>query len=294
MRIPPSFYNATGRILLFILLEAFCLFLVAKNGIIERFLLNTKAEHLRSFLLEKSEGVKNYFNLASVNADMAIQNAQLLSENARLGKIIEQYEGDSLLKREIPGSRDSLSGAMFEYDWAKVVKNRLNGGHNYLVINKGTDDGITEDMGVVTTCGVVGIIRSAGRRYSIVLSFLNPTQNISAKLGHNNAYGILSWDGKSLHSATLSDIQQHIPVNAGDTVYTGGHSALFPPDIPVGVIREAGFSGGMHKSAKVELFQDYTLLDYVYIVKNREKAVIDSLSLLPATNYTDYKGEASR
>lgn len=294
MRIPPSFYNAAGRILLFILLEAFCLFLVAKNGIIERFLLNTKAEQLRSFLLEKSEGVKNYFNLASVNADMARQNAQLLSENARLRNTIEQYEGDSLLERLTCGNRYDSTGLMFEYDWAKVVKNRLNGGHNYLVINKGTDDGITEDMGVVTSCGVVGIIRSAGRHYSVVLSFLNPTQNISAKLGYDNAYGILNWDGHSLNSATLSDIQQHIPVKAGDTVYTGGHSALFPPDIPLGVIRETGFSGGMHKSAKVELFQDYTLLDYVYIVKNREKAVIDSLSLLPATNFADYKKEASR
>ena len=139
-------------------------------------------------------------------------------------------------------------------------------------------DGITEDMGVVTAEGVVGIIRSVGENYSVALSFLNPTQQISAKLGRKNAFGILSWDGKSANGALLTDIQQHIEINNGDTVYTSGHSAIFPADIPLGVVKESKLTSGLHKSAKVELFQDYTLLDYVFVVRNRDMVEIDSLS----------------
>lgn len=276
MRIPPSFFNAAGRILLFIALEALCLFLIARDGVIERFLLNRKIEAVQSFFWEKNDRARKYFKLYRLQEDIAGQNAVLLSENSGLKAIIERLEGDSLLLHCRNINDDTLS--IFEYDWAKVVKNKLNSGHNYVILNKGASDGITEDMGVVTAEGVVGIIRSVGENYSVALSFLNPTQQISAKLGRKNAFGILSWDGKSANGALLTDIQQHIEINNGDTVYTSGHSAIFPADIPLGVVKESKLTSGMHKSAKVELFQDYTLLDYVFVVRNRDMVEIDSLS----------------
>lgn len=266
----------TGRVLLFAALEALSLFLIAKDGLIESFLLNSKMEALCSFFWEKTDNARKYFSLGKLQEQMAGENAALLSENLRLKAAIERIEGDSLLSRNFISQEDSLS--MFDYDWAKVVKNELNTAHNYVIINKGYAEGIREDMGLTTPKGVVGIIRSVGKKHSVALSFLNPNIHISAKLGKDNAYGILSWDRKRADGAVLTDIQQHIVINRGDTVYTGGHSAIFPADIPLGVVEETELKDGMHKSARVRLFLDYTLLDYVFVVKNRNMAEIDSLS----------------
>lgn len=265
-----------GRVLLFVALEALSLFLIAKDGVIESFLLNSKMEELCSFFWKRTDNARKYFSLGKLQRQMAEENAALLSENLRLKAAIERLEGESLFSRNFILQEDSLS--MFDYDWAKVIKNELNTAHNYIIIDKGYAEGVREDMGVTTPKGVVGIVRSAGRNYSIALSFLNPNIHVSAKLGRNNAYGILSWDRKRSNGALLTDIQQHIVINRGDTVYTSGHSAIFPADIPLGVVEEYELKDGMHKSAKVRLFLDFTLLDYVFVVKNRDMAEIDSLS----------------
>ena len=56
--------------------------------------------------------------------------------------------------------------------------------------------------------------------------------------------------------------------NVGDTVYTSGHSLLFPPDIPLGIAGEARVVNGATNEIKVTLFQDFSAVRYVMVVHN--------------------------
>ena len=276
MRIPPSFYYSMGRFLLFIALEAICIVMASNNGIVQQYKIVGKVRDIQSIFWEAGNNIKAYSKLKSVNTELAAQNMKLMEENMKLRQHIFKMNGDSLTGMLL--SQGVLSDTSFSYDWAKVIKNSLNTTHNYIVINKGRNHGITEDMGVVTPNGVVGIIRAVGKNHSYILSFLNQKQQISAKLGDNITFGPLSWDGNSIGYATLNEIPQHVPVSPGDTIYTSGYSSFFPPDIPIGIAESSKIVNGMHRAVKVKLLQDFRLLDYVIIVKNNHFKEIDSLS----------------
>lgn len=250
--------------------------MILNNGIVQRYILFEKLRDFQFFFWEKSISVKNYSRLRVINEELSVQNTMLLQEKEKYKEILNQLAGESFVKQ----LSDSLvqSNKIYDYQWAEIVKNSLNTTHNYLIINKGSKDGITEDMGVVTPHGVVGITRAVGKNHSYVYSFLNSSQQVSAKVGHTNAFGPLIWDQTSIEYATLTEIPQHIDVKQGDTIYTSGYSAFFPPDIPLGTAGETKVINGTHLAISVKLLQDFRNLNYVIIIKNNSAGEIDSLS----------------
>lgn len=276
MRIPPSFYYTMGRFLLFIAIEAACIVMAANNGVVQQYKIVGKLRNIQAAFWNTGSNIKAYSRLKSTNAELALQNKSLMEENMKLRQQIFGMRGDSLASSLI--SKGVLANTSFSYDWAKVIKNSINTTHNYLIINKGSNHGITEDMGVVTPYGVVGIVRAVSENHSYILSFLNQKQQISAKVGDNVTFGPLSWDGKNRNYATLNEIPQHVTVTPGDTLFTSGYSSFFPPDIPVGIAESSKIVNGMHRSVKVRLLQDFRMLDYVIVVKNNHFNEIGTLS----------------
>ncbi len=264
MRIPPSLLLAVGRFLLFILLEAACIYMVCNNGIVQRYRLIGQLREIQGFFWEKVAAVNEYSSLKSANEQLAAQNTLLMEELYRHKEITGHIAADTL---PVP----------FSFIRAKVIRNTVNTTHNYLIIDKGLKDGVEEDMGVITPNGVVGITRGVSENYSYVLSFLNLNQQVSAKIGSSNAFGPLSWDMEHEGKAVLNEIPQHLAVQQQDTVYTSGYSYFYPPDIPLGRVIDSKVVNGVHLRVDVELLQDFRSLNYVMVVKNNNRNEIEKL-----------------
>ena len=56
------------------------------------------------------------------------------------------------------------------------------------------------------------------------------------KLKSTNHIGSLTWNGDSPEFVQLMDISKFAPVKIGDTIVTGGQSAIFPKGIGIGTI----------------------------------------------------------
>ena len=65
-------------------------------------------------------------------------------------------------------------------------------------------------------------------------------------------------------------------IDIGDTIVTGGMSTYFPEGIPVGKVIEVE-NDGIYYSLIVELINNMTNLDNVYIIDNINKSEINSL-----------------
>lgn len=275
MRIPPSFFLSVGRFLLFIAIETACIIMISRNGIVQRYRLIEKIRDIQSFFWEKGMDVKTYGRLRKINGNLARQMADLMKENEKYRQIIAGMEGEAFADSIRYGSSEET---VFGYTWARVIKNTLNSLHNYVIIDKGRADGLTEDMGVITPDGVVGIIRAVGEHNAFVFSFFNADQSVSARIGRTQALGTLVWNKISPDGAVLNEIPQHIEVMPGDTVYTSGYSSLFPPDIPLGRTEDSRIVNGTHRAVNVRLFLDPGKIEYVIVVKNNYGREIDSLS----------------
>ena len=264
MRIPPSLLLSMGRFLLFVLLESACIYMVCNRGIVQRYRLMGKLREVQGFFWEKHTSIKEYSSLGAANERIALENTALMEQ-----LYLERERGDSPFADTVQNP--------FRFIKAKVVRNTLGTTHNYLIIDKGSNHGVEEDMGVVTPSGVVGITRGVSENYSYVLSFLNTSQQVSAKIGSSNTFGPLSWDGERENMAVLNEIPQHLDVKQQDTVYTSGYSSFYPPDIPLGVVTGSRVVNGVHLSVDVRLLQDFRSLGHVMVVKNNGREEIEKL-----------------
>ena len=165
----------------------------------------------------------------------------------------------------------------FTYISANVISNNYRSINNFLIINKGSLEGIETDMGVINSKGIVGIVENTSKHYATVISVLSYIIKINARIKNNHYFGSLHWRGGDYTKIILSDLEPHTPVKIGDTVVTGGKSYIFPDGIPIGVVNRFISKQKDGVDVEVDLFNDMSNLNYVQIIKNNDKKEIDKL-----------------
>ena len=249
---------------IFIFLEVAALNMLKNNGPLQGTWMSQGAQNVMGFLWGGSQKVSDYFSLKEKNDALAQENFELRLRIEQLEAMLPENAGESL----------ALAGNIsrnYRFTPAEISKISNNSQHNYMLINKGFEDGITEGSGVITGKGAVGIVDAVSRNHAYARSFKNHEMNISARLGKEGAVGPLSWDGITSDGAILKEIPHHVEFEKGDTVYTSGYSSIFPPDIPLGAVGESKIVNGATYEIKVRLFEDFGALRYVTIVENMSK-----------------------
>ncbi|MBR3029827.1 MAG: rod shape-determining protein MreC [Bacteroidales bacterium] len=265
----PALVRNAVTVLVFIALEVLCLVMIANNSVVQRYRILGGIREAQASLWQKTSDIRYYFSLKK-------DNLALVQENEDLRHQLSLYEARAAQETEPDSVFDHLPG-IYSYKSADIVKSTRGKQHNYLLIDKGSRAGIEEGMGVVTANGVVGIIDAVSDNYSYVISFLNTEQSISARLTKSDHFGLLRWEGVNPHKATLTEISLYCGAAIGDSVATSGHSSIFPPDIPVGVISKIKPVSGMYLNLEIDLFQDFTSLRHVYVVANNDREEIEEL-----------------
>ena len=217
-----------------------------------------------------TQTIKDYFSLKKINDNLALENHELRTKIANLTHLAEEVSHDAFdLSSEATGH--------FRFIPATVAKISNNTQHNYLIIRKGSIDGITIGSGVITSKGAIGVIDAVSENYSYARSFQNFGMSISSRIGRLGSVGPLEWNGRSGNRAILKEIPHHMEFHKGDTVYTSGYSSIFPPDIPLGVIGDAKIVNGATYEINVDLFEDFGALRYVTVVDNTAKEEMKKL-----------------
>lgn len=219
-------------------------------------------QNINGFYHSKIFSITEYLNLRETN--------EILSkENARLNNILEQaYRSDDIFFYK---QVDADTKQQYYMTSAKIINNSVNKKHNYLTLNKGTEHGVRQEMAVVSSEGVVGVIFDVSKKFSTVISLLNTNLKISSKIKKNDYFGSLAWDGKDYRHAILSEIPFHVNIEKGDTIVTSGHSSIFPENIQIGVIEDYTTKGGNFYEINVRLSTNFKRIRYINIISNLSK-----------------------
>ncbi|HEY9125169.1 MAG TPA: rod shape-determining protein MreC, partial [Bacteroidales bacterium] len=234
-------------VLLFLLLEIIALVLFVQNNGYQKIKYQAFAQDFDGYLMHKRHRIGQYFGLKEVNN-------KLSAENLMLRRQIE------MLKAEKANKDTAVN--FTSYIGARVIDNSVNKPYNYVLVDKGAKDGVKPEMAVISNQGVVGLVASVSKNYSLVASVLNRKIKVSAKIKKNGYFGSFEWDGLNYRYAYLHDIPYHAEVKAGDTIVTSGYSLIFPENIPVGVIDEVDSTGGNFLNIRTKLSVDYKKLDF--------------------------------
>ena len=248
-----------SNFLVFLALEVAAFMLIQRNSAFPRSSIFSTANTLIAWQNERLNAIGDYFRLYE-------ENEELIRENIALRNQMSALEA-------------SLTGDSIQYMDAKVVQMTTDRLHNLIIINRGSRDGILSKQGVRNADGAVGIVRTVGRNYSIVLPLIHTRTNLSCRIAKNDYIGALQWNGKDSRYAQLTDIAAHVDIQAGDTIITSGLSPAFPYGIPVGIVESSMIKeGDSYFTVRVRLQADFKRLRFVDVVQNAHQKELEEMT----------------
>ena len=258
------------NLILFIGLEIVCLALIQRTNTLQGNDIISSANTISGLVYKKQSDVVYYFGLRKMNDSLLNENALLRSKIDRLRSI--DTLKDSLVHRRISPTDSSaphvVKYADYVYRTARVVNNSTNASDNYITINRGSNDGISKNMAVISGTGIVGRVEHVSAHFSSVLSILSAKQKVSAKL-KDGTNGYIIWDEKQPDVLIMTDVPPQAKAKKGDSVFTTSYS-FFPPDVMAGTVQKIETV----KKNNLQLLYlqpstNFRSLQYVYIIENK-------------------------
>ena len=254
------FFKKYSYVILFLVLETIAILLIVQNSYYQSSKVISWCNSIAGGCYKQVASVSSYFKLAETNR-------QLVEENARLREqLASSYTHYN--KKEFTVD-DTVYKRQYSYIEAQIIKNSYNKRGNYIMINKGTAQGVRNDMAVMSPQGIVGIVVNTTRNFATIMSVLHPESSNSVKIKRTGISGSLVWDGKDFRYGTLLDIPTTHKLYKNDTIITSGYSQEFPEGIVVGYVESAHQnSGDGFYTVKIRLATDFNKIDYVYVINN--------------------------
>ena len=260
--------------LIFIIMQAVALYMLFHYNRFHEAAFMGVAGEVTGKISKQYNTVEYYFQLQKTNA-------LLVEENQKLRNLLKDdfLPADTTTKIVVDSIKvDSLEQyRRYLYFPAKVINNSVTSQTNYLTISRGTNQGITKDMAVVSPAGVVGTVVNVSPNMATVMSLLHRQSRISASLLKTGETGSVEWDGKNPQLLTFRNIPKSAQAKKGDTVVTSRYST-FPPGQPIGVIVEIESQAGSNfYLMKIKPSTNFYNIQFVYAVKNLQKEEQDAL-----------------
>ena len=222
----------------------------------------------QTWLASRYLAVRDFMTAPRDIARLSQLNDQYQAEIARLqSQIIELQQQNAELKVLSALLDFARTHAENEYITAAVIGRDVSPFLHYIIINRGSDDGLRRGMPVVSSQGLVGRVAAVTADGARVQLITDPGTAINVRIQPSGAEGSLS--GSITGDITVENIPQDAAIQTGDLVLTSGLGGNFPPDMLIGQVSGV-------RQRPVELFQtatiepvvDFSQLEIVLVIVN--------------------------
>ena len=236
---------------------------------------------LQSWFASRYIALQDFLTAPRDVASLRQRNAQLESEvselQAQVIQLQQQVGETQILAALVDFSRANPENT---YMAAAVIGRDPSPFLHYVIINRGSNDGVLRGMPVVTNQGLVGRVDAVIADAARVQLITDPASAVNARL--QNAETEASLVGSVTGDVTLDLIPQDVSVEVGDVVLTSGLGGGYPPDLIVGQVvnlRKRDYE--LFQQATVQPVVDFNRLEIVLIIVNFKP--VDISPLIPVT-----------
>ncbi|MGC1372739.1 MAG: rod shape-determining protein MreC [Candidatus Sulfotelmatobacter sp.] len=228
-----------------------------------------------------ADGVwRNYFFLRGVRAEnrqLKEQIEQMRLEEVRLGE-------DAAQARRLQSLLAFKEQVIAKTVAAQVIGSSASDLSKSIYIDKGSDDGIAQDMPVITANGIVGKVLRVYPSTSLVLLINDQTSGVGALLEKSRLQGVVHGtpNGELMLERVMSDEQ----VAPGETVLSSGGDQIFPKGLPVGTVTRVSPGRELFLDIKVKPAADLSRLEEVLVVteKHEQQSVAENTGKMRAAD----------
>jgi len=213
--------------------------------------------------------------------------ASLRQRNAELEADVAELQAQVIQLQQRVGETEILA-ALVDFRRSRPEETYLAAGVigrdpspflHYIIINRGSNDGILRGMPVVTDQGLVGRVDAVIANAARVQLITDAASNVNVRL--QNAETDASLVGSVTGNVTLDLIPQDETIEKGDLVLTSGLGGGYPPDLIVGqVVNVRSRDFDLFQQATIQPVVDFNGLEIVLVIVNFKP--VDISPLIPA------------
>ena len=201
-------------------------------------------------------------SISSLHRENAELSAKILSLEVDRSRIAELEYENSLLEQEIGFAQSHTEATLTP---ARIIGREPTTFLDNFIIDKGSDDGVSANMAVISGGALVGQVKEVYAKQSRVILITSKDSIILAMLQDSRAQGILRGGVSGL---TLEDITADVTINSGDYVVTSGLDGEIESGILIGTTNEITSSKSeLFKNVAVEPAVDLSKLEMVFLMK---------------------------
>jgi rod shape-determining protein MreC len=232
---------------------------------------------MQTWVSQRYQALQNLINTPADMTRLRQRNSELEAENARLQiQIIELQQQVSEAQVLATLLSYARSRAENRYIAASVIQYDTNPFLHYIVINRGSDDGLRRGMPVVTNKGLIGQISAVIAGAARVQLITDPGSSVNVYLQASETEAVLQ--GSLTSDLFLDMIPQSAVVQNGDLVVTSGLGGNYPANLVIGQVtnvRKRDFE--LFQTANVQPAVDFRSLEIVLVITNFQPVNIEPL-----------------
>lgn len=221
------------------------------------------------------ESIKNFFitlfSIDEVNQEIR----ELRQKNNVLERqilFLENINRENKRLRELLSFQEKVDYQMLG---AEVIANSPSIWEKIITINRGSSDGLTERMPVITYQGfLVGRIENLGSSSAQVRLITDQDFVVGGIIARTESreIGLVRGSGRDDQANLMDNIAWDADIQQGDVVLSSGLSNNFPPGLKIGEVAEVETDNyGLSQKAAVNLFINDITLEEVLVIKNFER-----------------------
>ncbi|MBQ6975961.1 MAG: rod shape-determining protein MreC [Selenomonadaceae bacterium] len=290
---PKSKKKIFAVIALFVMM--FCVIFLAARGKVEVPLVSKTAMVVLS-------PFQNFFSWAGSQITFlkrTVTEIQYLhKQNRQLREEVELLRAQNLTASEYASENQRLRALLgykqvavqFDLVAAGVIGRESVTWSSVITINRGTVDGVANNMAVVTEMGLVGHVLEAGANTSKVQLILDPRSSVGTLVqrADSRVAGIVEGDMNNPTHPRMVNIPKDADVQVEDAVVTSGFGGVYPKGIVVGKIKEIhNDEGGLLKYGVIETSVNFEKLEVVAVIVNSREAPPEPLPPILQTQGTE-------
>ena len=211
------------------------------------------------------QGLRDWWNQYIALQDIDKQNRKLKTKIQQLEGELNQLREQALASQRLAAILDFQNESVIATLGARVIGRSASNWYRGILLDKGEDDGVAIEMGVLTPAGVVGVIVKVASSTSIALLISDPNVAVTGLVQRTRDEGIIQ--GTAEGYIRMKYIPPLAEVKEGDAVVTSGLTGGFPRGVLIGQVLQVGeLEGNLFQTARVAPIVDFGKLEEVLIV----------------------------
>ena len=278
-------FTLPGKYLLFILTVICILLMLLTFGtnVFDK-PLNTSLGYV---VIPFQQGISQAGEWLSKRSEELVQIRVLLEENTRLKEEVATLTEENTLLQQDKYELNQLR-ALYELDeqyseyekiGARIVSRDPGNWYTSFLIDKGSDDGLKEDMNVIAGGGLVGRITTTGPNWARVTAIISDNSNVSAMTLATGDNLIVSGDLQMMSQGVITFsklVDSKNVVVEGDKIVTSDISDKYLPNILIGYIHTINRdNNNLTKSGYITPAVDFEHLSEVLVITDLKQVVTE-------------------